>query len=238
MFPEALTLRAQRAIALATILLWVSAAHTQPDNISLIEAALQRLDAADQDDTWFFTLQLTENQETRVISHDPLRAPYEQRTLLRVDGQPPDADRLKEFRKEEEKRVDDRDPDAGYRRLVILDTLELSKNEGDYVHYTFSPRIKPLEKAGDKLRGTLTLDTSTGQIRDIEVFTAEPFSPAFSVTLDNYRLQFIFREEQGARLLQRMESTAAGKAGFIKAFESVVVVDFSDYRPASRTFKD
>ena len=95
--------------------------------------------------------------------------------------------------------------------------------------------MEALKKSRDKLRGALTLDTNTGHILDIEVFNAEPFSPAFSVTVEDYRLQFIFREEQGSRVLQRMESTAVGKAGFVKGFESVVVVDFTDYRPASET---
>jgi len=197
-----------------------------------VDAALARLDGARQDENWFFTMHLTENDERRVITHDPSADPYIQRELVSVDGETPDEDALEEFREQEKERVDERDPEASYSYLVDTATLEQLGVDGDTVEYAFDPRIKAMEDSLDKMSGKLRFDTASGDITSIEVFNTEELSPAFSVTVNSYRLTFRFHEEQGARLLQRMESHAVGKAGFVKGFDSLVVVDFSDYRAA------
>ena len=59
-------------------------------------------------------------------------------------------------------------------------------------------------------------------------------SPAFSVTVDTYRLVLKFQQEQGENLLQKLESRAVGKAGFMKSFDVLVAATFSDYKRADR----
>ena len=89
-----------------------------------------------------------------------------------------------------------------------------------------------MEDSRENLRGTLLLNTGTGQIEKLEIHNTEELSPAFSVTVDTYRLALSFQPEQGENLLQKLESRAVGKAGFIKSFDSQVEVTFSDYRRA------
>jgi len=203
------------------------------ENHDAVVAALEQLDAAQQDENWHFAMRVSEDGEERVIRHDPLEEPYQQRTLVSVDGEPPEEDDLDEFREQEEKRVDERDPQASYSFLVDPESLARGVDENGRAQYTFSPRIRAMDDARDKLRGSLLLDTASGQIDRITVFNVESLSPAFSVTLEQYRLIFLFRDVQGARLLERMESHATGRAGFLKRFDSRVVVDFSDYRKAA-----
>ena len=205
----------------------------EPFSAADIQAALERLDAADQDERWFFTMHVQENDQRRVIHHDPTRPPYEQRTLASIDDQPASAEQRQAFRKQEKKRVDERDPQAGYGKLVDLASLQWQGTQDSAANYSFIPNIQSLEEARDTLRGALVLDTQSGEVTRIEVFNSEAFSPAISVTMDEYRLSFEFHDEQGTRLLQRMESRAVGTAGFVQDFDKRVVVDFSAYRPAA-----
>lgn len=216
---------------LLTLALLAPAVAAEPFTDAQLEAALQHLDAADQDERWFFTMNVQENDERRVIHHDPLQPPYAQRSLVSVDGEPASAEHQEAFRKQERKRVDDRDPEAGYSKLVDLATLQWRRTEENAAHYAFVPSIESLDDAGGKLQGALVLDTQTQEVTRIEVFNSEPFSPALAVTMDEYRLSFEFRDESGTRLLQRMQSRAVGTAGFVQDFDKSVVVEFSDYRP-------
>jgi hypothetical protein len=83
------------------------------------------------------------------------------------------------------------------------------------------------------MQGTLLLNTLTQQIEQIEIYNTEKLSPAFSVTVDTFRLALAFQQEQGEILLHKLESHAVGKAGFLKSFNSLVAVAFSDYRRAA-----
>ena len=229
-----------RAIALTTLLLlpaWQSFGADVPDDpVPLIIAALQDLDANDLDDNWYFTMSLAQEKENQLIRSDPLKNQYERRQLLQVDGKVPDSERLQQFREEEVNRVDDIDPKTrGYGHLVDSSTLRFVAQRGELLEFFFMPRIKALKDAAGKMRGTLLFNNTTNAIEKIEVRNTQKLSPAFSVTVDSYRLSFLFELEQGARLLRKMESHAVGKVGFVKSFDQLVVVDFSEFRPAYGT---
>lgn len=224
------------ALCLTLLLASVANAASRPENSQLLELrstvalALAALDNAQQDENWLFTLTLVENDESRIIQHDPRKPPYLQRTLLEVDGAAPDADHLKKFREQEEKRIDERDPEASYTYLVDLDTLESVKKAGELMTVTFSPRLKDMEKVESELEGSLLLNTTTGQIDQIDVYNTATFSPVFSVKIKEFRLTFQFRDEQGTRLLEAMRSHTRGKAGFLKSFDSLVTISFQGFQ--------
>ena len=67
---------------------------------------------------------------------------------------------------------------------------------------------------------------------EIEIFNTDELSPAFSVTLDTFRLQLYFVPQVGENLLRKLESHTVGKMGFVKSFDAIVVVEFSDYTRA------
>ena len=144
-------------------------------------------------------------------------------------------DRQKEFRESEVKRIDELDPDAsGYRYLVDTQTLELIEQRNGYAKLSFVPRIKAMEKSRDQVRGALLLNTKTQQIEEIEINNTGKLSPAFSVTVDTYRLVLKFQQEQGENLLRKLESHAVGHAGFLRALMSSWLLTFSDYKRADR----
>lgn len=207
---------------------------TPPDTLQVtVGAALTALDSARQDDNWLFTLSMVENGESRLIQHDPRKKAHLQRTLLAVDGAAPNPEQQQEFRQQEKKRIDERDPEASYSRLVDLDTLEIIEKSGTTSHMTFAPRLHGMENVQSDLEGRLLLNNSTGQIDKIEIYNTAAFSPVFSVKVKTFRLEFQFHEVQGARLLETMRSHTRGKAGFLKSFESLVTISFTDFQRIS-----
>jgi hypothetical protein len=221
-------------VLLATAAAFASTpAFTAPNQLrTSVEQAVASLDAAEQDKRWYFTLTIVEEGRESVIRHDPLQERLRQRTLLRVEGDTPDKKQLRDFQKKEEKRIEDRGPAANYSYLVDLATLEQTSLKNNIAEIHFSPRIKGMEDFRDELAGKLLLDTQAKQIEKIEIFSTRAFSPAFSVTLESYQLNFTFRNENGARVLDEMISVAAGKAGFLKRFNAETRVNFSDYQAA------
>lgn len=229
-----------QALTLATLALlpmWPSyGAQTPSDSVPIIIAALQNLDDNDLDENWYFTLSLVQEKEKQIISSDPMKAKYERRQLLQVNGKVPDQNRLNKFRKEEIKRIDDIDPDTrGYSHLVDSRTLQFISQNEEVSEFSFRPRIKAMDGAEDKMRGTLLFNSNTNSIEKIEVRNTQELSPAFSVTVERYRLSFLFHAAQGTRLLRTMESHAVGKMGFLKRFDQLVVVNFSDFSRAPST---
>lgn len=72
--------------------------------------------------------------------------------------------------------------------MVEAQTLVLIEQRNGYAKLAFVPRIKAMEKSRDQIRGALLLNTQTQQIEEIEINNTGKLSPAFSVTVDNYRL--------------------------------------------------
>ena len=199
----------------------------------IVKAALENLDATNLDEDWHFTMEVLEEDELQMIHSDPRRDTYEKRQLLTVDGIAADSQRRDEFHVKEVKRINDIDPDAlGYGYMVDMETLDLVEASDGHAIFSFVPRVKMLEDSRDQLRGTLLLDSATQQIKEIEIINTDELSPAFSVTLDTFRLGLSFDEEQGENLLQKLESHTAGKMGFLKSFDALVIVNFSEYTRA------
>ena len=196
-----------------------------------VEAALQALDATDLDEDWYFAMEVVDGDELQQIESDPTRPPYERRTLLTVNGEAPDADRLAQFADAEKKRIDDqRDGPRGYVPMVDIATLELlAAPAGDEI-YAFVPQVQKLEEDRDHLRGELLMDAQSGWIRQLQIYNTETLSPAFSVSVDTFRLTLDFNEVHGENLIQSLQSHTVGKAGFLKSFDSKVHIRFSDFR--------
>ncbi len=226
-----------RCVAVITVcccLLWQGNSVAQtPYWAPIVKAALKNLDATNLDEDWYFTMTVAEKGELQIIRSDPRRGTYEKRQLLTVDGIAPNSQRLNEFHDKEVKRITDIDPDArGYGYMVDTQTLELIEASDGYAMFSFSPRVKMLEDSRDQLRGTLLLDSTTQHIDEIEIINTDDLSPAFSVTLETFRLGLSFDEEQGENLLQKLESHTVGKMGFLKSFDALVIVNLSEYTRA------
>lgn len=222
------------ALTVFSSLLWPSNVLAETvDAMSAVKTAIKNLDTTNLDEDWYFTMEVLEEGEVKIIRSDPTRDPYERRQLLTLDGETPNNQYQSAFYDKEVKRIDDIDPKAsGYAHMVDIQTLQQVDNQDGYATFTFLPRVKVLEGSRDGLSGTLLLNLSTQQVEEIEIYNIEKLSPAFSVTLDTFRLQLYFGSQVGENLLQKLESHTVGKMGFFKSFDAIVVVEFSDYARA------
>lgn len=203
----------------------------QSEPLSTVRKAIKSLDATTLDDDWHFTLKILEEDEEQIVRSNPSGEKYGKRALISVNGVIPDKQRQAKFRESEVKRIDELDPEAsGYRYLVDAATLSLVQASGNQVEFSFRPKIKAMEDMRDQLQGSLWLNLETSQIEKIEIFNSEKLLPAFSVTVDSYKMTLRFQLEQGENLLKELESRAIGNVGFLKSFDRVTHVTFSDYQ--------
>lgn len=202
--------------------------------LATVAAALKNLDATNLSEDWYFTMAVVEGDGHQIIHSDPHRDKYQKRQLISVNGVAPDEGRLANFRDKEVERIDAEDPDAaGYEYMVDVQTLQLLETGDGYARFAFLPRIKALENSRDKIRGALLLNTTSRQIDQIEIMNTAQLSPAFSVTVDTFRLTLQFQQEQGEQVLNKLESDTAGTAALVKSFSVQVATSFSDYKRAA-----
>lgn len=196
-----------------------------------VVAALANLDAQPLDEHWHFTMKVQHDELEQIVVSDPSQKPSLRRTLKLVDGEEPTAEDRQDFRAAEAKRIEEQNTQTqAFSYLVDSQTLNFLGVDNGTAEFAFVPRIEKLEQASESLRGKLRLSLDGNQITALEVFNVEEFSPAFSVTMEHFRLSFKFSPHAGENLLAAMENQARGKAGFVKEFESVTRITFSDYK--------
>lgn len=201
--------------------------------IEQVVANLQRMDAVDLDQHWYFVMTAQQDTELLVTESDPARQPLERRTLRSVNGETPSEERLLAFREQEKKRVEDAEVQKDtlkYSYMVDAQTLSLSHEAGNLATLTFTPKIQAFESDRENLAGTVILNTATGVLEKISMKNTGELAPAFSVTIDEYEMVLSFASQQGELLIDEMMTKIAGSYGFVKSFDSVSVISFGDYR--------
>lgn len=205
--------------------------NTSVDLGAAVQSALNSVDNNDLDANWYYSMNVLQDEEQQVIHSNPKREPAARRELIEVNGAAPDDARKQEFRDAEKKRLSEQDEATQkFNHLVDMETLNLLEVREGIAEFAFIPRIPQFEEARESLRGKLLLDTQNNEITRLEIFNIEKLSPAFSVSVDDFRLVFNFAPQEGVQLLQHMETRARGKAGFVKSFDSSTTVSIGDYR--------
>lgn len=196
-----------------------------------VKIALAELDSNALDEHWYFQMKVQHDNTEQIVQSDPNHEPALRRTLIQVDGKEPTEKDREQFRKAESQRIEEQDEQAqAFGHLVDTTTLNFLGRENGIAEYAFIPRIPKLENASESLRGKLRMDIEKNQITALEVFNVEAFSPAFSVSMEHFRLAFEFSAQQGTNLLAAMVNQARGKAGFVKGFDSTTTIVFSEFR--------
>jgi hypothetical protein len=211
-------------------------ASDSQDYVEIAKSRLAQMDEKDMRGTWFFTITTRTEEEVLVVRNDPTREDSQRRQLVSVNGEVPTAERLEEFEEQQAKRNKDEDGENSRNSLsemVDFSTLTLVEiSEGQAV-LAYTPVLDGLEKASDKLEGTLKLNADTHLVEELSLVNTEKLSPAFSVSLTTFNMKFLFSPVDGETLLSGMETSIEGKAGFLKKFKENTEIVFSDYRRMS-----
>ena len=74
------------------------------------------------------------------------------------------------------------------------------------------------------------MNADTHLIEELSLVNTKKLSPAFSVSLKTFNMNFSFFPVDGEVLLSGMKTSIEGKAGFLKKLEESTEIMFSDYR--------
>jgi hypothetical protein len=201
--------------------------------IASVVANLQQMDAVDLGADWYFVMTAQQDTELLVTESDPARSAEERRLLRTVNGEVPSEQRLLAFREQEKKRLDDaqvQEKTLKYSYMVDAATLRLVTEVGSRATLSFSPAIQAFESDRENLAGSVVLNMETGILEKISMNNTGELSPAFSVSIDAWEMVLSFATKRGALLPAQMTTSITGTYGFVKGFDSVSVIEFSEYR--------
>jgi hypothetical protein len=204
-----------------------------PDYVALAKSRLAEMDETDTGENWFFTTTIHTSEETLVSRNDPSKKEGARRELISVNGEPPTSKRLKKFEKQEAERLEDSDKDdnrSKFSEMVDFSTLALVEVINGQALLSFTPVLDRLEKESDKLNGSLRMNAETHLLEELSLVNTAKLSPAFSVSLKTFNMNFSFFPVDSVVLLSRMKTSIEGKAGFLKKFKESTEITFSDYR--------
>ena len=211
-------------------------ATDSPDYVEVAKSRLAELDKTDMGETWFFTITTHTDEEVLIARNNPVNEKGKRRELVSVNGELPTADRLKEWEDQQAKRIKEEDENDGkgsrnnFGDMVDLSTLKFEEISNGQAVLSYTPVLDGLEKASDKLDGTLKLNADTHLIEEINLVNTGKISPAFSVSMTTFHMTFQFSPVDGETLPSRMHTSIEGKAGFLKKFKTDTKAIFSDFR--------
>lgn len=181
---------------------------------------------------WAFTQTTSGGGRERVERYDPRRRGVARWTLLADKGAAPTD--------EEQRRYRDTRPnfDASANLAANLDRASAVLVSEDESSRTFQFRLIPGgedDKAAAHMRARLTLDRGTGAFTRVELFSAGPFKPASSLTIEEARTTLLYHPPTATAPALPREVTmhVRGKRFWVRAFEEKVVSTFSDHENAA-----
>ena len=206
----------------------LSAAST--DYRQLAAIALAKLDNIKSED-WSFTQTMSSGESTSVEVFDPRKA-SQQWQLISKNGKTPSQKQLLKFNKRmnSDKEEDDEDThEVDLTDMIDRDTLLFVAQNGNIAQYSFTPVIEDLADEKDKLNGLLFIDQTQQLITRMEVTNNDELSPAFSVTLDEFKLDFKFTVIDQRPVIAKIHTQIHGTVGFFKSLDQESLQEFSDY---------
>lgn len=174
--------------------------------------------------------------ESRVERYDAARPEFERWTLLRQNNRAPDASESTAYREKQSRRS------RGGTAPLLTEQLDLATAEavdeaGDRV--TFRCRLKPGEP-GDQtaahLLATIVVHRPSTTVERFELAAAEPFSPAFGVSIAEMRttIRYSLPTADRPSLLQQITTRLRGRAFLFKSLDADMTVAYSDHEKAHR----
>ncbi|MGM0525531.1 MAG: hypothetical protein ACQEQ8_04985 [Pseudomonadota bacterium] len=174
--------------------------------------------------------------------------------LLQENAETPSVHRLDEYRrmKQDEERASE-STDKEQQSVKLSLTTLVQKQTLEYLEqrqwqdqtlraFSFEPDLEKFSEHNDKLQGHLYLAVDSNQLKGLSITLKESFSPAMSVSLEQFKLQIELMqiEHQGKTYTvpQRTEEQLAGSYLYFKDFEDYTVREYSDYQVFSKPASD
>jgi hypothetical protein len=185
---------------------------------------------------WTFTQTTSAEGKSLVEVFDPAKPDFQRWTLVQKDGHEPTADDTREYREKQTRRTGGQTA-PNVKDQINPETCELVTDDGTRATWRF--RLHPgsvEDRSAEHMAASFTLHRPTGTIERVELASVEPFSPMFSVSIDEARTVLTYSLPSGdtPSLLQAVSMKVRGKAMWFKSLDSDLSVVYSNYTYAGR----
>lgn len=220
-----------------TVFLFSNLAFAGSDYLAVANNALQKLDQIDSEH-WSYKHVRKSAKETTSSYFDPRRTDAQKWQLLLVNNKVPTVDEINEFNEiwnqvetisEQESSELSEEQSAGMSKMVAADSLVLDRTNDGVAYFHFSPQLDDMPQESDKLAGELSVDIKSQQVIAMSIKNKEPLTPAFSIQLDNFTMNFEFDVVDQKPVYRKIVMDMSGTAGFVKDISEQTVEEFSEY---------
>lgn len=180
---------------------------------------------------WGF-VQTTQSADKALVErYDPAQPEVLRWTLLSKDGREPSEKESRAYREQQTRRTrGETAPNVKNQ----LDRESCAPVSDDGVRALWRFRLKPGaadDRSAAHMAATFTLHRPTGTIERVELASFEPFSPMFSVSIDEAKtiLEYTLPENGRPTLLKHVSMRVRGRAMWFKSLDSDLAVVYSDY---------
>lgn len=219
-------------LVLATFLFVNTQVYGSNDAVAAAKNALKKLDQIDSEQ-WSYKHIRRSAKETTSSYFDPRRSDSQKWQLLLVNDQVPTIEEISDFNEiwnqqaDVEQEVDEQG--AGMSNMVDTNSLELDRTDGGIAYFNFAPRLDDMPEESDKLVGQLSVDMRSQHVISMSIKNKAPLTPAFSVQLDNFKMDFEFTLVDQKLVYKKIMMDMSGTAGFVKDISEQTVEEFSEY---------
>jgi len=156
-------------------------------------------------------------------------------TLIKQDERTPTEEELRDYRQKSVTKTDG-DTASTVRDQLDLATCTLIAEEGrtSVYHFAIRPAVKE-DTAAVHMRAAFTLDRPTGTITQVELFNFEPFSPVFTLKIDEARtiMRYTLPEDGKPSLLSEISMKLRGRRLWVRKFSEDMTMRFTEQSDAS-----
>lgn len=138
-------------------------------------------------------------------------------TLISVNEKTPKKKQKKDFYKQKIKQQENASGDDLLLDIVNINSLKLEKQQQSLAYFSFEPRFADFSsKAEQALEGQLVYDWPTKQLKTISMKNVEDFSPAISVKMSRFFIEFTIDQFQTQSFVKQTRIDIKGKIAGIK----------------------
>lgn len=180
---------------------------------------------------WAFT-QTTVSADKKLVERFTPSKPEAQRwTLLEKDGRAPTENEIRDYRQVLVRRTRG-ETAPNVKDQILRETCEAVGVENDRARYRF--QLKPGasdDSSAEHMVVTFSLHRPTGTIEHVELASVRPFSPMFSVKIQEARtvISYTLPDGDTPTLLKEIKVRVRGRAMFFKSLDQDMTVTYSDY---------
>jgi hypothetical protein len=182
---------------------------------------------------WGFTQTTTSSSKSLVERYDPTKPEFSRWTLLRKDGHAATEDEIKEYNQMLTRRTPGQTA-PNVKDQIRRETCEALGSENGRARYRFQLKAGGEEdKSAEHMAVIFSLHEASGAIERVELASIRPFSPMFSVKIEEARtvIDYTLPDENRPSLLREITVRVRGRAMFFKSLDEDMTVAYTDYVP-------